>query len=310
MKKTFLILIALFLFGFSFVSAASDLEVSYFYSTTCTHCIDVDKSGIMDEVAQIENVTVTKYEITSPVNREKFFDYLRELGIENGGTPFVVIERGEEISYLMGGPAVINELEDSILNFQASEFGGKSFLGDNLTLGMVVIAALIDSINPCAFGVLLFLMAVLLSMGTPKKALKYGLIYSTIIFIVYLLAGVGIMKLIGLSNSLDTIKIVAGILILIAALIEIKDFFWYDKGFSLKIPDAAKPKLQEYVRKGTLPALIMLAVFVALVELPCTGAIYLAILSLIGDSGMIGLIYLLIYNIIFIAPLFVFSLII
>jgi cytochrome c biogenesis protein CcdA len=53
-----------------------------------------------------------------------------------------------------------------------------------------------------------------------------------------------------------------------------------------------------------------LAFFVALVELPCTGAIYLAILSLIGDSGMIGLVYLLIYNLIFIAPLFVLTFII
>ena len=46
---------------------------------------------------------------------------------------------------------------------------------------------------------------------------------------------------------------------------------------------------------------------VALVELPCTGGIYLAILSLIANSGMKGVVYLVIYNFIFVLPLILIS---
>ena len=49
---------------------------------------------------------------------------------------------------------------------------------------LLIVAALIDSINPCAFGVLLFLMAVLLSMGSSKRAFRAGMIYTTVIFLV------------------------------------------------------------------------------------------------------------------------------
>jgi cytochrome c biogenesis protein CcdA len=48
-----------------------------------------------------------------------------------------------------------------------------------------------------------------------------------------------------------------------------------------------------------------MGVFVALVELPCTGAVYLAILSLLSLSGVTGsaISFLLLYNIIFVLPL-------
>jgi cytochrome c biogenesis protein CcdA len=173
----------------------------------------------------------------------------------------------------------------------------------DLTFGVVVVAALIDSINPCAIGVLLFLMAVLLSMGSAKRALRAGLIYSFVIFVVYLAAGFGIMRLIGVFDILDTVRIVAGALILIGGLIEIKDYFWEDRGFSLKIPSGTKPVLEKLIRKGTLPAIVVLGVLVALVELPCTGGIYLGILGLISDGGSLGTLYLVVYNLVFILPL-------
>ena len=172
-----------------------------------------------------------------------------------------------------------------------------------LTFGVVVVAALIDSINPCAFGVLLFLMAVLLSMGSAKRAMRSGLIYSAVIFTVYLAAGFGIMRLIGIFDILDTVRVIAGALILIGGLIEVKDYFWEDRGFSLKIPKGTKPLLEKFVRKGTLPAIIILGVLVALVELPCTGGIYLGILGLISDGGSLGTLYLVVYNLIFVLPL-------
>ena len=296
-------LIVLMLAGSAY--AFPETEVSYFYSTTCSHCFNVADSEILENVSEMENVNLNKYETTSPINREKYLDYVRQLGVDGSGIPFVVIEQNGGLSYLMGDGPIIEDLVDAIVNFRSFESGNVNLVGDKLTLGVVIVSALIDSINPCAFGVLLFLMAVLLSMGSAKRALKSGMIYTSVIFLVYLAAGFGIMRLITSFSILDNVKIFAGVIVLIGGIIELKDFFWEGKGFSLKIPAGVKPKLEKYVHKGTLPALIVLGALVALVELPCTGGIYLAILSMISEHGTLGIFYLLLYNFIFVLPLIV-----
>ena len=112
-----------------------------------------------------------------------------------------------------------------------------------------------------------------------------------------------------ISMAVATIVIGLGV-------IEIKDFFWYGKGFSLQmIPGAAKrvEMYTKYIAKAEkkhplLSYVIagLLGIFVVLVELPCTGAPYLAILALLaGGSYAEGIPLLLLYNLIFILPLFV-----
>jgi cytochrome c biogenesis protein CcdA len=315
MKK--LLFIVLFLFMLVGAQASSDIvlpetNIHYFYSTTCSHCENVADSGILAEVASWQGVNLEKYEISLlETSRETYLDFADKFKIDPNkrGIPFLVIERGEKYSYLMGDGPIINDLGETLKNFQGSEFDGDvdyPFIG-RLTLGVVIVAALIDSINPCAFGVLLFLMAVLLSMGSSKRALRSGMIYTFVIFLVYLLAGIGIMKLIGSFSILNYVSLVAGGIVLIGGIIELKDFFWEGKGISLRIPEGTKPLLEKYVRKGTLPAIIILGILVALVELPCTGGIYLAILSLISGGGTNGMYYLVLYNLIFVLPLILIS---
>jgi len=297
------------------VSAVPATEVSYFYSVSCSHCEAVAEGGILESVSGIEGVVVEKYEVTSPVNRERYLDYLDKFEIEGGGIPFLVIKQGGEFSYLMGDEPIIDDLGDSITNFRAHNIGRVVPIGGRLSLWVVIAAALIDSINPCAFGVLLFLMAVLLSMGSAKRALRSGMVYTGVIFLVYLAAGFGIMRFAGDFLAMDGAKIFVGVVVLIMAGLELKDFFWVSDGMipvgpkakwwniSLAIPKSAKPYLEKYARRGTFVSLIILGTLVALVELPCTGGIYLAILSLISDSGIKGIFYLVLYNVIFVLPL-------
>lgn len=312
MKK--LVIVAMFLFLFSFVSAAElgqdQLKVHYFYSTACSHCAIVVDSGILDKVSFMENVSVEKYEVTlTQKAREKYLYFADGFGFSQNdrGIPFLVIEKNGTYDYLKGDTPIIDHLEDSIINFRGISFNGNTnnpFIG-KLTVVGIIGAALIDSINPCAIGVLLFLMAVLLSMGSSKRAFRAAMIYTFVIFIVYLLLGLGIRQLISSFSILNYVQIIAGVIILAGALIEFKDFFWEGRGFSLKIPDGAKPLLEKYVRRGTFPAIIVLGVLVALVELPCTGGIYLGVLSLISMSELSGVFYLVLYNIIFVLPLII-----
>lgn len=122
------------LFLFSFVSAVPVTEISYFYSVTCSHCQAVAEDGILDRIALMEGVSVEKYETTSPVNRERYLDYLDQFGIERGGIPFLVIEQGEEFSYMMGDVSIIEDLEDSIVNFRSYKGDGVDIVRGELSL--------------------------------------------------------------------------------------------------------------------------------------------------------------------------------
>jgi len=176
------------------------------------------------------------------------------------------------------------------------------------TLGTVITTALIDSINPCAIGVLILLISIMVAFKTKKEMMFYGFFYILAVFVTYVLAGFGILYFLS-SVPLyisEYISIVVGSLIIIAGMIEIKDFFWYGQGITLAIPPERAKQIHDMTKKITLPGVLILGVFVAGVELPCTGAPYLAILLLLSQNfNFAAFLMLILYNIIFVLPLIV-----
>jgi len=170
-------------------------------------------------------------------------------------------------------------------------------------LGMVL--GLADGINPCMFSVLLFLLTYLLAIGSRRKTLKAGLAFTLTAFFVYLLFMMGLINLITLIGFLAEIKIIVGVIALVAGIIMIKDFFFYGRWFSLEIPSRAKPFIEKLIKRGTVPSAVLLALFSSLVELPCTSGIPLVYVTLLAQKGGSYLFYLLWYNIFFILPLLV-----
>ena len=181
-----------------------------------------------------------------------------------------------------------------------------------VNLPLIIGAGLIDGINPCAFGVLIFLLAYLAktAKGNKGKMLLHGLTYIFAVFLTYFLVGLLLLPVIRqFGQASAVIYIVLSIIIIIAGLLEIKDYFWYGKGFSLSIFPKEAERIKKYGKKisGRLYFAFFLGVFVALVELPCTGAVYLAVLSLMALSGLTvgNFTFLLIYNLLFVLPLIV-----
>ncbi|MEK6948089.1 MAG: GAP family protein [Nanoarchaeota archaeon] len=179
----------------------------------------------------------------------------------------------------------------------------------DINLPIIVGASLIDGINPCAFGVLIFLLAYLAKTSKKKsKMLVNGLVYIFAVFLTYLFAGLLLLPIIQSLGSFSVYSyIVLAIIVIIAGLLEIKDYFWYGKGFSLSIFPSEAERIKKYVKSvsGNPLTAFALGVFVALVELPCTGAVYLAVLALMSFTGVSvsNILFLIIYNIIFVLPL-------
>ena len=177
------------------------------------------------------------------------------------------------------------------------------------TLSVVVATAAVDSINPCAIGVLILMVSVLLAARKDTKRILFlGLAYIFAVFLVYLLAGLGLIYF--LANIplyvTEYISITVGTLIIIAGLIEIKDFYWYGKGFSLTIPHVFAKRLHNFSSRSTVFGIMLLGAFVSGVELPCTGAPYLAIITLLSQYfDFSAFLLLIIYNLIFVSPLII-----
>lgn len=181
----------------------------------------------------------------------------------------------------------------------------------NLDWPVLIGAGIIDSINPCAIGVLVFLLAFLAeSNKTPKQLLRHGLVYLFAVFLTYLLAWVLLLPLIqSLGNFSTNAYLVFAIIVWVFGLIEIKEYFKPGGNSILEIPPRYSKKIKERKHKilDSYPMTFGLGAFVAIVELPCTGAVYLAILALMAKAGVSwdGILMLVIYNLIFIAPLII-----
>lgn len=175
------------------------------------------------------------------------------------------------------------------------------------TLGLVLGSAAIDSINPCAIGVLILMISVVLSgRGTVGRLLLLGSLYVLAIFLTYLIAGLGLVYFLGAIPLFVTeyLSLFVGVLIILAGLVEIKDFFWYGQGFSLGIPVQFTDKIHRFAKNTTVAGVILLGAFVAAVELPCTGAPYLAIITILSlNFDLAALLMLILYNVVFVAPL-------
>lgn len=178
------------------------------------------------------------------------------------------------------------------------------------TLGIVIGSAAIDSINPCAIGVLILMISVVMGGGgTTKRLVTLGSAYIFAIFITYLVAGLGLVYFFSEIPIVwaEYLSIFVGMLVMLAGILEIKDYFWYGKGFSLQIPTYFANKIHEYSKsKQSIAGVMFLGAFVAAVELPCTGAPYLAIITILRvDFNLVAFGLMVLYNLVFIAPLVV-----
>lgn len=192
------------------------------------------------------------------------------------------------------------------------EFLKQAMADKSLMLPMVILASLVDSINPCAFSVLILTIAFLMSLNKSRRTiLEMGGVYILGIFSVYILIGLGIVQALmffGVPNFMAK----AGALVLVVfGLLNIINDFFPSFPIKVKIPQFAHKRIAYIMEKASLPSSYFLGIIVGLYEFPCTGGPYLMILGLIHDNETFwsGFWYLVLYNLIFVLPLVVILLI-
>jgi thiol-disulfide isomerase/thioredoxin len=183
----------------------------------------------------------------------------------------------------------------------------------SLPLFTVIIAGL-DSFNPCAFFVLLFLLSLLVYAGSRKRMLFVGGIFIFFSGLIYFLFMAAWLNIFLWTGEILWITMGAGLIAVIIALINIKDFFFFKKGVSLSISEKAKPKLfsrmRNLIRESSIWSLILGTVVLAVVantyELLCTAGfpmVFTRMLTLNNLSTASYYLYLILYNLVYIIPL-------
>src|SRR4030043_1242259 len=310
---TMFLVVIVFLCLASFALAQEPQKIYFFYGTGCPHCAQVEK--FFEEEKLYEKYPIDKKEIY--FNRDNailFNTLLDKLGIsdKNRGVPAVIV--GDKV--LIGDKPIIEnfipeadkflEKNDIVAPNTQNAQKEKKIQRPDLTLAAVVVGSLVDAINPCEFAVLIILMTTILASGNARKALKAGLAFSLSIFISYLLMGLGLYKALSLGGVAGGFFKIVGFLAIIIGLLNLKDYFWYGKGFLMEVPLSWRPKMKSLIRGISNPiGGFFIALLVSLFLLPCTAGPYFVILGMLAHKVTFAkaLAYLILYNVIFILPM-------
>ena len=173
-------------------------------------------------------------------------------------------------------------------------------------LPLIVVSSLIDSINPCAFSILLLTIAFLFSIGQVRSNIvRIGSAYIGGLFLVYLLIGFGLLQVLHLFNTPHFMAKVGAVMLLVLGSINIINELFPAFPIKIRIPQGAHRAMANLMDKGSMPTAFVLGGLVGLCEFPCTGGPYLTVVGLLHDQStrFAGAGYLILYNLIFILPL-------
>lgn len=179
---------------------------------------------------------------------------------------------------------------------------------------LTLVLAGLDAFNPCAFFVLLFLLSMMTHQKSRARMLAIGGIFVTVSGFMYFAFMAVWLNVFQLFGHLAWVTLAAGVLAIFVGAVNVKDFFWFEKGITLSIPAAKKPDIFRRARAilvaDHLPAMLAATAFLAVAanfyELLCTAGfpmIYTRLLTLADLSPAGRYTYLAAYNLIYVLPL-------
>lgn len=187
----------------------------------------------------------------------------------------------------------------------------------------VVLAGLVDGLNPCAFATLIFFVSYLTLSGRKGREVIYvGLSFTIGVFLAYLIIGLGLYKVLDMMGDLLNtlarwVYIITAAICLGLGVFSVVDFFKARKGsledMSLKLPEPLRKRINTVIRRGRGVESYYIGAFVtglliSILELACTGQVYLPTIIFVSSMPELKLraiSYLVLYNLLFILPLVV-----
>ena len=171
---------------------------------------------------------------------------------------------------------------------------------------LVAFSALLDSVHPCSFSILLITIAFLFSLHlSRKRILAIGGVYILGIFAAYFTIGIGLLKVLHIFSVPHFMGKLGASLLILFGLLNLLGAMFPKFPIKLKIPDSAHRSMGKLINTVSIPAAFALGLLVGLCQFPCMGGPYLMVIGLLHDHATYfrGFGYLWLYNLILIAPL-------
>ena len=307
------------------------IYVAYFYQTGCKECArsEMDLAYLQEKYPQI---IVEEYNVYDEAGLANWMSE-RVDRVEEMHTPAIFI--GDE-SWIGETEIRVQNIEPVIESFLEKgsprfwneynpDKGSQTLMERFQKLGWVavVMAGLVDGLNPCAFATIIFFVSYLtLSGHKGKQILLTGASFTIGVFLAYLVVGLGFYKVLDLVKDYMNIlsKIVyalTAVFCLVLAYMSIKDYFKARQGnlddMAMNLPEPLRKRINATVREGRKSSSYYLSAFVvglvvSILELACTGQIYLPVIismSTLPEMRGQAIFYLVLYNLMFIVPLII-----
>lgn len=294
-------------------AAAGPVYIAYFYRNACREC-----DGISVELDYLEtyggSVHVRKYDLGTKSGIQKNAAMGLAYGVpreKRGISPALFVgshylygkainrkslNRAIDDERMTAPPNVPWEAARQYMDRARQELGS-TFSGFNVLT--VVGAGLVDGLNPCAFTVVIFLIAYLAYTGkTGRDALYVGIAMALTAFLTYLLLGVGLLSFVRAVSRSGTagtwVTAVVASLTAVFGLLAIYDFLRSRKkgsaskalGMSGGMTRRIHKAIRDHTKTGYLVAgAAVLGVVVTVLEFGCTGQVYLPVITFVVRSG-------------------------
>jgi hypothetical protein len=320
------------------VSAEKQIQVEFYYNKNCSTCIPQLKivnsiKAYYEEHSDAYNETLIFQIKDISINqsyRKDYLDYAKTYGV---GYPVVIISNGTNLTIIRKADITKQFLNETINSYLAGLQLNETDLNVHsidvlfwtieintsaysLPLLTIIIGA-VDSFNPCAFFILIFLLNLLIYVKSRRRMLLIGSIFIFFSGLFYFTFMVFLNAIFApATEHIILFSIIVGIVALSIGLLNIKDFFFYKKGASIGIPEQKKPgiykRMRSLVKTHHLPAVLLSTIFLAIsvnvYELICTvilPTIYIHQLNVRGISDSLSMWYIFFYNVIYVIPLII-----
>lgn len=297
------------------VFAANKVDLYFFGNPNCPHCANLQA---WFDTIQSNHTTLNIIKLNGGENLELFKNMLSSYNVSTsqwGQVPRVFIGNYT----CLGDVPCINTLEEKIkyceqnnCNVTTAEKEEKK-----IDLSKLVGLAVADSVSPCELSVLILLLTVLF-LREPEKKYKIlfgGLAFILGIFLTYFTFGLliifGFKSVINFTSFDKTFLHMLLALVAIAiGLLNFRDFLKPEDPLA-EVPMGWRPKMKEIIKKTTsVPGAFLVGIAVSLFLTPCTiGPYFVAGGILAGVTWAEALPWLFLYDIIFVFPMFVMTLI-
>ncbi len=319
---------------------ARRMLVEFFFAPGCSECQEVEHRILPAFLARFgEAVDFRQLDVTAPSNYLRLASLQERLKILANEPVSIYVD---EAIAVLGFDTIQTDLERIVterlaasgLEIISTTPTASDMLPESaptrltarlhaFTLPAVLIAGLVDGINPCAFATIVFFITLLGVSGVKgARLLPVGVGYALAVFSTYLLMGFGAFRLLQTLQGWNALavalrRILMAVLALLA-LLSFRDAWRFKRGgrasdVTLQLPDGLKRRMHEAMRRRLNPSSLFLSalaigVLVTLIEAVCTGQVYLptlVLLSRYAETRGRAIPLLLLYNLIFILPLLV-----